>query len=83
MAHCEFRSFPIRAKKLCRSEKNQCKVVFKSSCLYCKLREIYMVSILKYKRHTVFSQGAERLRLKEICFKSEVRLTEICFKSVA
>ena len=29
-----------------------------------------MVSILKYKRHTVFSEGAEGLRLIERCFKS-------------
>lgn len=29
-----------------------------------------MVSILKYKRHTVFSEGAEGLRLIERCFRS-------------
>lgn len=50
--------------------KNQCKVVFKSSHFNCKLKEIYKVSILKYKKHTVFSKCAGGLRLIERCFKS-------------
>lgn len=55
LVHCEFRSFPIRAKKLCMSEKNQCKVVFKSPVFIAIKRDLHGVNIKIQKAHCIFS----------------------------